>query len=849
MINKTVVRLVSVLVYLVVVVPVLAESESWEAAVSAANPLNWYKLNEMSGTVAFDYGSAGVNGVYGDAVELSQPGLVGMGAYLGGTGNGIKVVYLNQEKLEGDWTAEFIVKATTLPTESILLCQEAWGYIKLCQTMEFAGQIGYTLKGSYDAGLGYVLPLEEWHHIVFVMTETEGMKLYVDGVLEGQSEQYLQLIRQYLGGQETRDEMDGIVDEAVLYDRPLLQDEIEAHADAAFGVVRPRAVINPTLLELAEPGSDTYRVVMSSAISSDVSIVVDPNVHGNLLAVSSGVQNPGYGERITLTFTPSDWDQEQVVSVTSLEDGVNLGLNNATIKHLVSSSDPNVRDRAMDVSVKIIDDDSANCEGAFLKDDFNDGLIDPAKWARVDATSSARGLTEEYNVLNVSSGSYALAEGDWPVFRMTGISSAYDGTMGMFIRSDGSAGSGVRLEFWPGGIGTEWQDNVLTIMSGGRAITYANQAWAGEKFDFASTNFYWEVIDDGLTVTFRLEQVGNPSNNTIISAELPGVRQGRKILLGCDEWGSSADCWYDDVCIFSSPVLVEETGEPARTAVFENSLSGPTLDSYTIALDELPDDIVTVTATVMDPNTNPGYVGSLVTLREAANPGNAGYSIEVVLDSGNWQDGVLVEVLSIDDSSVEGGPHTATVVHEVASGDIDFAGAFAAAVDAVIYDDESAYVLIDELNGIEVSEADEMQVDSYNVQLLGEPSADVYVQVLGNAEQIVAEPGELTFTVDQWWTVQGVEVSAVDDEFSGDEAEGDPHSTMILHTASGAGEYAVLEIDSAAVSILDNDCGSWPYQVMDFDLDCDVDISDFAEFASSWMSCTTPYAPGCVRIE
>lgn len=849
MFGKKVFCFVSVFIVFVGALPAFGESEQWETAVSASNPLNWYKLNETGGTIATDYGSAGVDGTYGDAVELNQAGFVGTGAYLGGTGSGIKIVYLHQEKVTGDWTAEFILIAKSLPTESILLSEDVWGFIKLSQTMDFAGQVGYTRRGVYDAGLGYYLPLNEFHHLVFVMTEEEGMKLYVDGILEGSAGSYLEMVRQHLGGQETRDGMDGIVDEAVLYSRALTQDEIEAHADAAFGVVRPRAVVNPTMFVIAEPGSDSYSVVISSEISSDVEVIVDPNIHGELVAVSSGGQDPGYGERITLTFTPSDWDQEQIVGIRSLDDSVNMGLNTAIIKHLVSSSDPNVRDRAMDVSVTLKDDDSTECLEAVFSDDFNDGILDGGKWVRVDSRVSARGLLESQNVLSTASGSYAMAVGEWPVFRMTGMASPYDGTIGMFVRSDGSAETGVRLEFWAGGIGSEWQENVLTIMSGDKSVTYANMAWPGEKFDYSNTNFYWEVLDDGLTISFTVEELGESSNRATISVDLPGVGDGTQILIGCDEWGSSGDCWYDDVCIFTYPVSVEESGIPAKTVVFENSLSGPAIDDYTISLEEAPGSAVTITATVMDPNTEPGYVGNLVTLREQSNPGNAGYSIDVFLDTGNWQDGVVIEVVAIDDVSVEIGSHIAAVVHSAQSDDVDFDGAFVPAVNVIIYDDDAPYVLVDEMDGVEVSEADTLHGDSYSVRLLGEPSSEVSVGVVADVEQVLVTPGELPFTVDEWWAVQAVQVTAVDDELSGEFAEGDPHSTTVSHTVSGADEYADLDVDSVTVSILDNDCGSWSYEPMDFDLDCDVDVNDFAEFAERWMACTMPHAPGCVRIE
>lgn len=45
--------------------------------------------------------------------------------------------------------------------------------------------------------------------------------------------------------------------------------------------------------------------------------------------------------------------------------------------------------------------------------------------------------------------------------------------------------------------------------------------------------------------------------------------------------------------------------------------------------------------------------------------------------------------------------------------------------------------------------------------------------------------------------------------------------------------------------VLELECGDWGYMHGDLDRDCDVDLTDFAMFAESWLACTTPEVAGC----
>ena len=76
------------LIYLAVIVLISATGSivqaalpEWEAAITAANPLHWYKFDE-TGTDCIDSGSGGLNGIYEDVV-LGQEGRFGPGTAVG----------------------------------------------------------------------------------------------------------------------------------------------------------------------------------------------------------------------------------------------------------------------------------------------------------------------------------------------------------------------------------------------------------------------------------------------------------------------------------------------------------------------------------------------------------------------------------------------------------------------------------------------------------------------------------------------------------------------------------------------------------------------------------------------
>ena len=105
--------------------------------------------------------------------------------------------------------------------------------------------------------------------------------------------------------------------------------------------------ISPTDLSLTEGASATYTVVLTSEPTGDVTVT--PSVSGRAAVTVSAA----------LTFTATDWNQAQTVTISAAHD-VDASNDKATIKHAVSGADYGANGAtADDVSVTVEDDETA----------------------------------------------------------------------------------------------------------------------------------------------------------------------------------------------------------------------------------------------------------------------------------------------------------------------------------------------------------------------------------------------------------------------------------------------------------------------------------------------------------
>ncbi len=225
---------------------VQADLAGWEAVISDANPLHWYKFDE-TGIDCIDWGSGGLNGTY-DGVSLGQEGLFEPGTAVGFERTGAnRANFTGAENLPGPWTVEYIVKTTKAPagSDSQALHDSDTTSIRLAGWTAI-GEAGFTLYGVADyrftpeAGLtlnDLIIRQDVWMHMVF-RNDGNGTQLFFNGELVGTSPDSVDLPRLRIGGRGAgpADHLMGVLDEAVVFDRALTDDEILAHATPTFPV-------------------------------------------------------------------------------------------------------------------------------------------------------------------------------------------------------------------------------------------------------------------------------------------------------------------------------------------------------------------------------------------------------------------------------------------------------------------------------------------------------------------------------------------------------------------------------------------------------------------------------------
>jgi hypothetical protein len=235
--------LISMLAACSVVQAALAE---WETAISDANPLHWYKFDETS-TDCIDHGSGSLNGIY-EGVSLGQEGLFGAGTAVGFERSGAnRATFTGATDLSCPWTVEYIVKTTKAPagTDAQCLHDSTTTSIRLAGYTSL-GEAGFTLYGVADyqftpaAGLtlnDLVIQQDVWVHLVW-RNNGSGTQFFIDGQLVATTADMIDLPRLTIGGRSggTSDQLQGVLDEAVVFDRALTNAEILAHASMTYPV-------------------------------------------------------------------------------------------------------------------------------------------------------------------------------------------------------------------------------------------------------------------------------------------------------------------------------------------------------------------------------------------------------------------------------------------------------------------------------------------------------------------------------------------------------------------------------------------------------------------------------------
>jgi large repetitive protein len=572
---------------------------------------------------------------------------------------------------------------------------------------------------------------------------------------------------------------------------------------------------------IAEGGATaTYTVRLNTQPTASVVVTPTPNAQCTVSPT-------------TLTFTTGNWNTNQTITVSAVDDVVSEGTHSGTITHATTSSDPNYaigiagtrtptitdNDSAGytitpgatlivteagttgTVTVRLNTQPTADVSIAVSSSNTAEGTVSPASltftsvnWATPQSVT-VTGVNDDVDdgdsswsvVLGQPSGS---ADATYAALNPADVSASTsdDDTKGFTItptsgltttEAGGTATFTVRLNSRP----------TATVTLGLSSSNTAEGTVSPASLTFLTTGSSWST-EQTVTVTGVNDAIvdGAQAYSVVTAAAAGGDYAG---LNPSDVTVSNSD---DDV----GTVTVTQSG--GTTVVSEAG----TTDTYTLVLGQQPSAMVTVTAT---PDAQVTATPATVYFGPAATGDFSGSS---AANLRLWSNAATVTVAAVDDTAVEGA-HSGTITHGASGG--GYTGVSIASVTASITDNDSAAVTVGAMSGTTTEAAGGQK--TYTLVLSSLPAANVVVTITPDIQETVSpstvyfgaaasgdSSGSSAANLRLWSNPATVTVTAVDDAV----AETSPHTGLVSHSVSSSDpNYNGLSVSQRSVQITDND--------------------------------------------
>ena len=580
--------------------------------------------------------------------------------------------------------------------------------------------------------------------------------------------------------------------------------------------VSPSKLAEGVGISMKEGDTSTYSLVLDTQPTDTVTITVAGR-EGDLINLRPE----------TLTFTTSDWNAAQTISVVSLDDGTDTSWTNALISHQVSGGDYGSV-TVGDIWMLIENTTQAYIylEGAQASE--SDGHIEftvsvrpilrtspvLVRYTTVDDTAVAgtdytREVTtgQTYKILNIQANqgtgtiripitdnlvygpakkTFALnltkhnetaeLEGDAPSLTATGTITDDDPAPVVKVKGPGgdvsyvSEGLTGPVTFTltlagrsEADVTVDYATGQAQVLSGLAPRQGITPATAGEDYTAATGTVTFSPGDTTKMVTVQLTDDNLSEDTEFFGFKISNV-QNAQLRNEATEEVTDVGLLDDDPRGATIVPTSISLDEPA---------SGETAvaSSYTVKLNSEPTDTVTVTV---------GGANSAVTVSGTT----LSNTNQLTFTTSNWDTAQTVTVTPVKDANGTG--ETITLTHTPSGG--DYNGIAADSVTVNVADSDTRSVVLAPTS-LTVTEGDTTGV-SYAVKLATQPSETVTVTIGGHSGTDLTVSGatlnvssQLTFTTSDWDTAQTVTVKA------GEDGNADDESETLTHTASG-GDYA-----------------------------------------------------------
>ena len=546
------------------------------------------------------------------------------------------------------------------------------------------------------------------------------------------------------------------------------------------------------MVTVEEGSSSTYTVKLDTLPTGDVTVT--PSSDNTAVTLSAA-----------LTFTASNWDTAQTVTVMAEHDDDADDEEDIMVSHAVSgaASDYATGVTAEDVEVMVNDDDSY---GLTIAPDNNMLTINEGDSDTYTVKLSAKPDADVRVIPTISSNSVRIevAVGSQLTFTATNWNTAQTVTVTAVDNdSTGANADDVTVDNIVIGSG-----NYAGIDTVDVTVQIVDDDEAGVQFNPASRML---AVAEGNRGTYGVKLTKAPTDGNVMvtptSADAEAVavvsaaltftptnwsrEQLVTVMAVADDDGNDESVMlthavsgtgnYAGVTAEAVTVTVDDSSEPGVTV---SSLSPARLTegssgTYTVVLNTIPTGDVMLTPSSSD--------AGAVTLSVAT--GDA-----LTFTTSNWNTAQPVTVTAVADDDTN--DESVTVSNAVSGA--DYAGVEAEAVTVEVDDADEPGVTVSADNGRII--VNEGSSSTYTVKLDTRPSDNVRVIPTSEDRAAVMVSAELTFTSSNWNTAQTVTLTSVDNDDVG--ANDD---VTVSNTVIGFADYEDIEAEDVMVSINDND--------------------------------------------
>ncbi len=502
----------------------------------------------------------------------------------------------------------------------------------------------------------------------------------------------------------------------------------------------------------------------------------------------------------SLTFTSSNWNKAQQVTVTGVDDSSD-GDRSTTITHTASGGGyDSVVIRS--VSVTLTDDDrgvTLSKTSVTVTEAIGSGrsttytlVLD----VQPDGDVTITPASSDTGVATVSPASLTFTTSSWNTAQAVTVTGVDDNT-------DRDRSTTITHAISGGGYGLVSVSNVSVTLTDDdtASVTLSKASVTVTEASAGRTATYTVKLNtkpsDTVTVTPTSSDTGvaNVSPATLTFTTSNWNTAQAVTVTGVDDAIDSADLTttishsasgggYDSVSITSVSVTLTDDDTAGVTVTATDGSTATTeaggTDTINVVLD-----------------TEPGFKVAIAVSSSDPSEGTVDKNI-LVFTSANWNKAQTITVTGQDDSLADGDQLYNIVLTKAVSSDGNYSAIDPPDVSVTNTDDDAGVTLSE--SSVTVTEASAERTNTYTVVLDAQPSDTVTVTPTSSDTGVAnVSPATLTFTTSNWNTAQAVTVTGVDDAIDSADL-----TTTISHSASGGG-YDSVSISSVSVTLTDND--------------------------------------------